>query len=465
MRREDGDAAGNFDLIVIGGGSAGSSIAAHAAQRGARVAMIEQWKVGGTCLNTGCDPTKTMVRAAEVLHLAREAGRFGLTVGEAAADWPALMRHVDGVIDTIRGGDGDANVRAGGVALFKDHGRLRSPTEVSVGRRRLVAERIVLATGAVNTTAPVDGLAEVGYITNDDAVALPRQPCSLAIIGAGPVAVEFAQIFARLGTEVTLLGSPTLVLPKEEPQLVDALTAVLRREGVRVETGLRITRAWSADGQKWLAGDREGEAIEVAAEEVMVATGRSPNVADLGLEEAGVAYSERGVEIDATLRTTAPTIWAAGDVTGIYPFTHVASYQSQLLQHNLFADDAPRKADYRVVPWVTFTDPELARVGLTESEARAGGYDVLSASQPFEAMPRAITEGACDGLVKLVVDRASMQVLGGHILSTRAGELIGEIALVMRHRLPVSALSDTIHPYPTRSEALFWAARSIGDRG
>jgi pyruvate/2-oxoglutarate dehydrogenase complex dihydrolipoamide dehydrogenase (E3) component len=450
-----------YDVIVIGGGSAGGSIAAGAAGRGARVASIEQWKVGGTCLNVGCDPTKTMVRSAEVLHLAREAARFGVNVGEAAVDWPALMRHVETVIDTIRGGDGDRNVRALGIDLFKEHARFVSPSDVVVGGQRITSERIVVATGAINTPPPIDGLGETGYITNDDAVALPHQPRSLAIIGGGPVAVEFAQIFARLGTEVTLLGSRDQILPKEEPALAEALTAVLQREGVRVENGVTIERARRDGDAKRLQGTRNGAAVMVKAEEVLVATGRTPHVNDLGLELAGVASSERGIEVDSALRTTSPGIWAAGDVTGVYPFTHVATYQSQIVLHNLFTEGPLRKADYRVTPWVTFTDPELARVGLTEAEARAGGFDVVTNTVRFRKLVRAITEDERDGLVKLVVDRATRQILGGHILGARAGELIGEVALVMRHRLPVSAISDTIHSYPTRSEALYWAAYGV----
>ena len=450
-----------YDVIVIGGGSAGGSIAAEAVERGMRVASIEEWKVGGTCLNVGCDPTKTMVRSAEVLHLAREATRFGITVGEASVDWPAMVRRVETVIDTIRGGDGDRNVRALGIDLFKERARFVSPTEVSVADRRITSERIVIATGAVNTPPPIDGLTETGYITNDQAVALPRQPRSLAIIGGGPVAVEFAQIFARFGTEVTLLGSRDQILPKEEPILSEALAVVLQREGVRVETDVKIERAWRDGEDKRLEGTRNGATVTIQAEEILVAAGRKPHVDDLGLEAAGVAYSERGIEVDSALRTTAPGIWAAGDVTGIYPFTHVATYQSQIVGHNLFTDGALRKADYRVMPWVTFTDPELARVGLTEAEARAGGFDVVTNTVRFRNMVRAIAEDERDGLVKLVVDRATRQVLGGHILGARAGELISEVALVMRHRLPVSAISDTVHPYPTRSEALYWAAYGV----
>ncbi|MDQ4100375.1 MAG: FAD-dependent oxidoreductase [Chloroflexota bacterium] len=454
-------AAGRYDLIVIGGGSAGSVIAADAVRRGARVATIEQWRVGGTCLNVGCDPTKTMIRSAEVLHLARNAERLGLEVGEAAADWPKLMRRVAGVIDTIRGGDGDRNVRDLGIDLFKEHARFVSATEIDAGGQRLASERIVVATGAINRPPDIEGLAEVGYITNDDAVALPEQPKSLGIIGGGPVAVEFAQIFARLGTRVTLFGSREQILPKEEPALAEALTKVLRREGIRIETGVRIERVWRDGSVKRLRGQRNGETVSASVEEVLVATGRTPHVEDLGLDVAGVSYSQRGIEVDATLRTTAPGIWAVGDVTGIYPFTHVGTYQARIVAHNLFTDGTPHKADYRVVPWVTFTDPELARVGLTEAEARAGGYDVVTKTVRFRNLVRAITEDERDGLVKLVVDRATRQVLGGHILGARAGELISEVALVMRHHLPVSAICETVHPYPTRAEALFWAAYGL----
>ena len=450
-----------FDLIVIGAGAAGSTVAFDAVRQGHAVAMIEESKVGGTCLNVGCDPTKTMVRSAEVLHLARTASRFGIAVERAEVDWGALRARIDGVIDTIRGGDGDQNIRDAGIHLFKHHATFLSEHEVVVDGHVLMGDRILIATGATMRPPTIDGIDDVGYITNVEAVALDRLPVSMAIVGGGPIAVEFAQIFARFGVEVTIVSSKEHLLPKEEPELADALQTVLEGEGIRVINGARVTAARRLADRKelrWSGGD---DTDRVVVEEVLLATGRVPNVARLGLDAAGVRHSERGIEVDAMMRTSVPHIFAVGDVTGIYPYTHAADYQARIALHNAFALGNPIRADYRVVPWTTFTDPELARVGLTENEAIAGGYAVVSATVPFADISRAIVSDERFGCVKLVVDRASHQILGGHILGARAGELIAEVALAMRHRLPVSAISDTIHSYPTMSEGVFWTAYQI----
>jgi pyruvate/2-oxoglutarate dehydrogenase complex dihydrolipoamide dehydrogenase (E3) component len=451
-----------YDLIVIGGGAGGSSIAFGAAEQGLRVGLIEEWKLGGTCLNAGCDPTKTLVRSAEVLHLAKTASRFGITVDRVEADWSAVRRRVDEVIETIRDGDGPDNLRDAGIDFFETSARFISESEVLAGGRILTADRFVIATGNAMQVPPIDGLAEVGYLTNKDAVSLETLPDSLAIIGGGVVAVEFAQIFARFSVDVTIVGSGEHLLPKEETVLADALAGILEQEGIAILLSAQVRHAErGADGIISLVCSSPDGDITVQASEILLATGRRPDVHDLNLDAAGVVYSEQGVQVDSTLVTSVPHIWAVGDVTGIYPFTHVADYQARIALHNLLGEGTLKRADYRVVPWATFTDPELARVGLTEAEAKAGGYSVATVITSFEDLPRAITADARDGLVKLVVDRATHQVLGGHILGAGAGELIGEIALVMRHRLPVSAISDTIHVYPTMSEGVFWAAWEI----
>lgn len=450
-----------YDLIVIGGGAAGSTVAFDAVQRGVRVALVEEWKLGGTCLNVGCDPTKALVRSAEVLHLARTADRFGLTVTDSRANWPDIRARVEEVIDTIRGGDGEANIREAGIDLYTDHARFISEREVVVGGNVLSGDRFVIATGAATSAPDIEGIEQVGFITNLDVPSLDALPDSMIVVGGGPVAVEFAQIFARFGVEMTLLASRDQILSKEEPELARALREILEAEGIRVETGARVSSARLERGRKVLSWDETGSRRSVAAGEILIATGRRPNVRKLGLEAAGVKYSDRGIEVDTTMQTSAPAIWAVGDVTGIYPFTHAADYQARIAEQNAFTEGPPRRADYRVVPWTTFTDPELARVGLTEAEAVAGGYAIVTATVKFDELPRAIVSDQRLGCVKLVVDRATNQFLGGHILAAHAGELIPEVALAMRHRLPVSAISDTIHSYPTMSEAVFWTAYQI----
>ncbi|CAA9556664.1 MAG: Dihydrolipoamide dehydrogenase [uncultured Thermomicrobiales bacterium] len=464
MRGRANDVAGNegnhrYDLIVIGAGGAGSTVAGEANNRGARVALIERWKVGGTCLNVGCDPTKTLVRSAQILHQARHAARFGITVPEVTPDWPAVIARVDRVIDTIRGGDGDRNIRESGVSLFKGTGRFVSPHEVEVNGETLWGEKIVIATGASEVIPPIEGLREAGYITNVEAVALPELPRSMTIIGGGVIGCEFAQVFARFGVEVTILGAAGRLLPREDEAVVLPLQDVLRREGVAIQTSCRVDRVVRRDGLLCVSGIREGERVEhCATETILVAAGRKPSFAGLDLEAAGVVATDQGIVVDAEMMTNVPHIAAVGDATGLFPFTHIADYQARIAENNLMGSGPRQRADYRAVPWTIFTDPELARVGLTEAQARDEGYDVKCATVQVKDLARAITAGETEGVVKLVSDRATGQVLGGHILSANAGEMLSEIVLAMRTGLPVSALCDTIHSYPTLSEGVFWAA-------
>jgi len=448
-----------YDLIVIGAGGAGSTVAGEANNRGARVALIERWKVGGTCLNVGCDPTKTLVRSAQILHQSRHAARFGITVPDATPDWPAVIARVERVIDTIRGGDGDRNIRESGVSLYKGTGRFVSPHEVDVNGETLWGEKIVIATGAAEVIPPIEGLREAGFITNVEAIALPELPRSMTIIGGGVIGCEFAQIFARFGVDVTILGSADRLLPREDEAVVLPLQDVLRREGVSIQTGYRVDKVVRRDGLLCLSGPSDGERVEhCATETILVAAGRKPTLDSLNLEAAGVVSNERGIVVDDQMLTNVPHIAAVGDATGLFPFTHVADYQARIAEANLMGSGPTQRADYHAVPWTIFTDPELARVGLTEAQARDEGYDVKCATVRVRDLARAITAGETDGVVKLVSDRSTGKLLGGHILSANAGEMLPEIVLAMRAGLPVSAIADAIHSYPTLSEGVFWAA-------
>jgi pyruvate/2-oxoglutarate dehydrogenase complex dihydrolipoamide dehydrogenase (E3) component len=454
-----GGSAAPYDLIVIGAGAAGSTAASEARGQGARVVMAEQWKVGGTCLNAGCDPTKALVRAAHALHEARAAGRFGITVGEVGADWPAVIGRVERVIDTIRGGDGDRNIREAGIDLRKGHARLLSATEVEVGGDILRGEAVILATGVRAFIPPLPGLREAGFITNVEAVTLPMLPRSLAVIGGGTIAMEFAQIFARFGTEVTVLGRNPRLLPLEEPELVDILRELLVGEGVRIETGVTLESVSTMGGRKRITGHRDGLRLDVEVDEILVAAGRVPNVEDLGLTEAGVSFNVAGIETNRTLQTSAPGIWAAGDcVAGTPRFTSLADHQARVAAHNALGGTPMRSAVETVVPTAVFTDPELGRVGLTESAARIAGYTVRAETIPMRDLARAVITGETSGSVKLVVDSTTGRLLGGSVLAAGGGELLGEIALAVRLGLTCNAIADTLHAYPTFSEGVFWTA-------
>src|SRR5215212_2281616 len=339
---EQGDAMSGgpsapYDLIVIGAGAAGSTAAAEARGQGARVAMVEQWKVGGTCLNAGCDPTKALVRAAHALHETRTASRFGIEVKDVQVEWPRVIDRVERVIDTIRGGDGDRNIREAGIDLRKGHARLLSSTEVAIEGDVLRGEAVILATGVRAFIPAIPGLRKVGFITNVEAVTLPALPRSLAIIGGGTIAMEFAQIFARFGVEVTVLGRNPRLLPHEEPELVDTLRGLLEEEGIRIETGVTLECVSSTRDRNRIDAhrEREGERFEVQADQILVGAGRTLRGEDLGLETAGVVYGTTGIVTDGALRTSAPGIWAAGDcVSGTPRFTSLADHQGRVAAHN-----------------------------------------------------------------------------------------------------------------------------------
>ncbi len=454
----DGPAAA-YDLIVIGAGAAGSTAAFEARGQGARVAMAERWKVGGTCLNAGCDPTKALVRAAHALHEAREAHRFGITVGEISADWPAVVARVVRVVDTIRGGDGDRNIREAGIDLRKGEAHLLSPTEVEVNGDILRGEAVILAVGARATIPAIPGLVETGFITNVEAVTLPALPRSLAILGGGTIGVEFAQIFARFGVEVTILGRNPRLLPQEEPELAAILSDLLAEEGIRIETAFAAESVSRAGDRKRIAGHRGTTRIEVEADEILVAAGRTPNVEGLGLEAAGVRFDATGILTDPSLRSTVPAVWAIGDgVAGAPRYTSLADHHARVAVHNALGGDPVREAVTSTVPTAVFTDPELGRVGLTEAQARAAGRDVHAETVPMRDLARAVITGETAGGVKLVADAASGQLLGGSVLAAGGGELLGEIALAVRLGLTARAIADTLHAYPTFSEGVFWTA-------
>ena len=448
-----------YDLIVIGAGAAGSTAAFEARGRGARVAMAERWKVGGTCLNAGCDPTKALVRAAHALHEARGAHRFGIVVGEIRPDWPAVIDRVERVIDTIRGGDGDRNIREAGIDLRKGEARLLSPTEVAVGGDVLRGEAVILAVGARATVPTIPGLNETGFITNVEAVTLPELPRSLAILGGGTIGVEFAQIFARFGVEVTLLGRNPRLLPQEEPELAAILRDLLTEEGIRIETGFTAACVSRVGEHKRIVGHRETTRIEIEAEEILVAAGRTPNVEGLGLETAGVRFDATGILTDPSLRTTAPAVWAIGDgVAGAPRYTSLADHHARVAVHNALGGIPAWEAITAVVPTAVFTDPELGRAGLTEAQARAAGHEVRAETVPTRDLARAVITGETAGGVKLVADAATGQLLGGSVLAAGGGELLGEIAIAVRLGLTARAIADTLHAYPTFSEGVFWTA-------
>ncbi|MGI8648920.1 MAG: dihydrolipoyl dehydrogenase family protein, partial [Rubrobacter sp.] len=352
-----------YDLVVIGGGTAGLVSAAGGAALGAKVALIERDRLGGDCLYHGCVPTKTLVKSASVAKTINSSEEFGIKNSGAEIDFPAVMARMRRVVERAGEADDPARFRELGVeVLLGEDASFVSPEEVAIGGKRLRAKSFIIATGSEASVPPVDGLSEAGYLTNIEALQLSELPASLAILGSGPIGCEFAQIFARFGVEVTVI-SDTSPLPKEDPEVGRLIKAVLEADGVTVHEGFLADAVRVETGEKVMVAKNElGQEITVRSEEILVAAGRAPVTGTLALENAGVEVGKSGITVDEYLKTTAENIYAAGDITGVLPFTHVAEYQAKVaLRNALFP--VRTKADYSSVPWTTFTAPEVARVG------------------------------------------------------------------------------------------------------
>ena len=449
-----------YDLIVIGAGGAGSTAATTAASTGKRIALIERDKLGGTCLNYGCDPTKTLLHTAHLLYHARHASALGLRIPQADADWAGVQAHVRQVQETIRGGtpeQGRAGIVAQGIDLFMGEATFTSPHTIGVNGETLRGERFVIATGTVPFIPDIEGLTETGYITNVEAVSLPELPKRLVVIGCGPIGLEFAQMFSRFGVQVVVLEHGQQPLPREDHELAMALCSQLTAEGIRLEFGSEMRCGEITEGGKHIhIHGQGGKHEDLVTDQLLVAVGRRPALGALNLEAAGVHYTKDGIATHATLRTNVPHIWAAGDITSPYQFTHVASDQGKLVAHNVFAEE-PLAFDSHVIPWVTFTDPELARVGLSEADLKEAKIEYRVGRVHFNKLDRAIANHQTSGSVKLLAD-ADGKILGGHILGANAGDLIAPVVYAMRFGLTANMLAEAMLPYPTMAEAVRWAA-------
>ena len=448
----------DHDLIVVGGGTAGLVTSAGAAGIGARVALIEQDRLGGECLWNGCVPSKALIACARAAHGASRAGRFGIAVDGFGVDFGRVMGWVTAAQRRIEPHDSPERFRSLGVDVVHGTARFVGERTIRVGGRTMSAKRVVIATGSKPAVPPIDGLRDLPFLTNETVFSLERQPETLLVLGAGPIGLELAQAFARLGTKVSVIEAESRLLPKEDEELAALLGRQLAGEGVEILLDIKVTRATRDGCTIRLSGVRgDGMQVTLEGDALLVATGRGSNVEALETSKAGVATKKSGLVVDGRLRTTADGVWAAGDVTGGLRFTHVADYQARLVVRNAFFPLAS-KADYSTVPWVTFTDPELAHVGLTEREARERHGDRVRVwRRPFSEVDRAITDGETSGMVKLVTDRRG-KILGGHVLGHGAGNMIAEVALAMKHGISAGKLGNTIHAYPTYAEAIRQAA-------
>ena len=445
------------DICVIGAGSAGLSVAAGASQMGADTVLIERGRMGGDCLNYGCVPSKALLAAAHTAQTIREAGRFGVNGHEPAVDFAAVHRHVHGVIGAIAPNDSQERFEGLGVKVIRAAARFTGPGTVEAGGHEITARRFVVATGSAPMIPPIPGLDAVPYLTNETIFERQVQPAHLIVVGGGPIGIEMAQAFRQLGSQVTVIERDT-ILPKDDPELVEVVRRSVIKAGIDLREGARLAGVGpSGNGIAAILDEGNGD-IRLDGSDLLIATGRRANVDGLGLDAAGIAFDARGIRVDARLRTTNPKIFAMGDVRGGYQFTHAAAYDAGIVIRNaLFR--MPAKADYRALPWVTFTDPELAQVGLTEAQGRDSRGDIRVLRWGFHENDRAQAERRTDGLAKIVTDRRG-RVLGAGIVGAHAGELIQPWVLAIANKMKVGALANIIAPYPTFGEVNKRAAGS-----
>ncbi len=438
-----------FDLAVIGAGAAGLSLTAVAAQLGLKVALIERDRMGGDCLNTGCVPSKALLAAAHAADAARGAARFGLRLPEPVIDWNAVNAHVHRAISAIAPMDSEARFRALGATVLRGEARFVAPDALAIEGRRLTARRIVVAAGSSAALPPIPGIDRVPCLTNASLFELAAKPEHLLILGGGPVGLEMADAFAGLGCRVSVIEAATIA-GREDPELVAGLRAALSARGVRLLEGVTVSAVEPGPTLVLANGQR------IAGSHLLVAVGRRPNLQALDLPAGNVQSGPAGIATDRGLRSlTNRLVFAVGDIAdpqGIGPraFTHVGAYHAAIvIRRALFR--LPARLDYRALPRVTYTSPELAQVGMTEAEARASGHSISILRWPLAENDRALAEGDTAGLVKLVV--AGNRVLGAGILAPHAGEMIGLWGLAIAQRTKLSALASLIIPYPTRAEA------------
>ncbi len=448
----------DVDLCVIGAGSGGLTMAAGGSQLGAKTVLIEAAEMGGDCLNTGCIPSKALIAAAHAAQTVREARRFGVDAGSPKIDFRAVHDHVHGVIAGIAPMDSPSRFEGLGVTVIREHARFVGPREIAAGDTKIRAKRIVVATGSRAGVPPIPGLDKTPYLTNETIFESRQAPEHLIVIGGGPIGAEMAQAHRRLGSKVTMLEMFT-ILAKDDPEPVDILRARLKGEGIDIREGIKIDKIARKGKGVAVTLTEDGKRLVIEGSHILVAAGRRANVEGLELETAGVDYTKAGITVDRRLRSSNRRVYAIGDVAGGPQFTHIAGYHAGIVLRNILFR-LPAKVDYKSMPWVTFTDPELAHVGMSEAEAREAHGEIRILRWPFAENDRAQTERDTDGLLKAVTTKNG-RVLGASILGAHAGELILPWVMAVSGGMKASKLAGLIAPYPTRSEVTKRAGGSL----
>lgn len=452
--------SGRYNLVVIGAGTAGLVAAAGAAGLGAKVALVERGLMGGDCLNFGCVPSKSLISAARQIAAIKEASDTGIHVGEVEIDFPKIMERMRRMRSQLSPHDSAERFRGLGIDVYFGAASFRDGNTVVVGGESLHFQKACVATGARATIPEIPGLREGGFLTNESLFSLTELPRRLVVLGGGPIGCEMAQCFARFGTTVTLIDSGSQLLANDEEAAAQLVQAALENAGVEVLLNCNVTRVTGKGSLREVeVSTREGEK-RLPCDQLLLSVGRTPNVEGLGLEQVGVEFdSRRGVVVDDFLRTTNRNIFASGDVCSRFKFTHTADFMSRLvIQNALFMGRA--RASQLVIPWCTYTSPEVAHVGLYPKQAGELGVELVTYTQPFSSVDRAVLEGNESGYVSLYCRKGSDRILGATIVAQNAGDMIGEIVMAMKHRIGLKRIASVIHPYPTHGDAI----RKLGDQ-
>lgn len=452
--------AGRYNLVVIGAGTAGLITAAATAGLGGKVALVERELMGGDCLNVGCVPSKALIRAARAYADVRHAGEYGVTVPDGARiGFAAAMERMRRLRADLSAKDSAQRYGDLGVDVFMGEGRFSSPDSVEVEGKTLRFSKAVIATGSRASAPPIPGLNEAGFLTNETIFSLTSLPERLVIIGAGPIGCELAQTFKRFGSDVTLLEAESGILPREDRQAAEIVRDAMARDGIDIVAGCKIVHVTAKDGEKAASLECGGTGRTITCDEILVGAGRAPIVGGLNLEAAGIEYDPRtGVKVNDHLRTSNPRIFAAGDVCSAYKFTHMSDAMARIVVRNALFLGRERLSAL-TVPWCTYTDPEIAHVGLYEHEAQRRGIRLKTFVQPLADVDRAVLDGETDGFVKVLVREGGDDIIGATIVARHAGEMISELTLAMVGKLGLSTIAATLHPYPTQAEAI----RKVGD--
>ena len=449
-----------YDVAVLGGGPGGYEAAIRCAQYGLKTALIEMDKLGGTCLNRGCIPTKALLHGAEVYHQAKEAAKFGVTVGSVSYDYSKIAAHKDKVVSKLVGGIG-ALEKAHGVEVINGFGKLEDKNTIDVGGKKVVADKIILAMGSTPSRPPIPGLDGKNVVTSDEVLAMTELPESFVIIGGGVIGMEFATLFATLGKKVTVVEMMPFVIPGIEEEIRSSLVRNLKKTGVNIITSAKVT---SIEGGDIVKVNYELDGASKVAEGAccIVSVGRSPMTANCGLEEVGIKFAERNgrptryIQIDDCCETNVKNIYAIGDITPKIQLAHVASAQGMVAAANCAGKTSTM--NYDVVPACLYTSPEIAYVGMTEDKAKEAGYEVITGSFNVATNGKAMVMGEGNGVVKLIAQKITGKLLGAQIYAPRATDMIGEVAVVMRKGGTIEDISETIHPHPTVVETIMEAA-------